>query len=165
MQRSLCDVSRFLHYGAIALVVPALLLAVVSGCGSDRPTTVPVSGTVLLDGQPLKSAGTVRVIPKGARPATGEIDPATGRFTLTTFDKGDGCVKGSHTATVTARETLADNQIRWNAPEKYSQPGTSLLTVKIDGPTDKLEIKLESGGAAPAVKKGEGGGDADPTAL
>ena len=165
MQSPQSGFSRSFHFGAIALAACSLLLATVAGCGSGRPETVPVSGVVLLDGQPLKAQGTVRVIPKGARAATGEIDPATGRFTLMTFEKGDGCVTGTHTATVMARETLDQNRIRWLAPEKYAQPGTSGLTVTVDGPTDKLEIKLSSEGAPPAVKGLDSSGDIDPSKL
>ncbi len=149
--------------GALVLALAVFLLP--AGCGSDRPETVPVSGTVLLDGQPLKAQGTVRVIPKDARPATGQIDPATGRFTLTTFKQGDGCVPGTHTATVTARETINETQMRWNAPEKYGQPGTSGLKVTIEGPTDDLKIELQSDRAQPAIERTESAGDLDPARL
>ena len=147
------------------LFVASFMVAFVPGCGSGRPETVPVSGVVLLDGQPLKAEGTVRVIPKKDRPATGEIDPATGRFTLKTFDPGDGCVRGTHTVTVLARQTTDDNQIRWLIPEKYSQPGTSGLTVTIDGPTDQVKIKLESEAGGPPAKQLDTSGDSDPSKL
>lgn len=149
----------------LAVALAAVMLLPLVGCGSGRPKTVPVSGQVLLDGQPLKAKGTVRVVPKGARPATGEIDPATGRFTLTTFDKDDGCVHGTHAATVTARETVDNTQIRWLAPEKYSQPDTSGLTVNITGPTTDLKIELKSDGAKPAVQRTDSTGDSDPSKL
>ena len=148
-----------------SVVVPALILALTFGCGSGRPETVPVSGVVLLDGQPLKAEGTVRVIPKKDRAATGEIDPATGRFTLTTFDKNDGCVRGTHTVTVLARQTIDNTQMRWLIPEKYSQPGTSGLTVTIDGPTDQIKIELQSEAGKPPAKRIDTSGDSDPSKL
>lgn len=149
----------------LSLTACAALAAALPGCGSDRPKTVPVSGEVLLDGQPLKAPGTVRVVPANARPATGEIDPATGRFTLTTFEKGDGCVPGTHPATVTARETIDNTQVRWLAPERYSQPGTSGLTINVTGPTQDLKIELKSEGAKPAVQRTDSTGDSDPSKL
>lgn len=154
--------------GRAARFLPAFaaaMLLALPGCGGDRPKTVPVSGMVLLDGQPLMAKGTVRIVPRDARPATGEIDPATGRFTLTTFDKDDGCVPGAHAATVTARETLDNTQIRWLAPEKYSQPETSGLTVTVGGPTTDLKIELTSDGAKPAVQRTDSTGDSDPSKL
>lgn len=151
----------------IAAVAVAISGVVSYGCGESRPETFPVSGIVLLDGQPLKAAGTVRVIPKNARPATGEIDPATGRFRLWTFDKDnlDGCVPGTHAVTVMARQTVADKQIRWLTPEKYSQPATSGLSITIDGPTDSITLRLKSEPIRPPAQDTETGGDVDPSKL
>ena len=50
-----------------ALAVVFLALA---GCGDGGPKIVPVSGIVLIDGQPL-TYGHVQVIPEGWRPASG----------------------------------------------------------------------------------------------
>ncbi len=72
------------------VTVAASLLCGIAGCRDGRPRRVPVSGQVLIDGQPL-TVGTIRVIPTDARAATGRID-AAGRFSLMTFDKDDGCV-------------------------------------------------------------------------
>jgi len=165
MQRLRPPCRRPGHCCFAVLVVASFTATFLSGCGSGRPETVPVSGVVLLDGQPLKAEGTVRVIPKKDRAATGEIDPATGRFTLTTFEKNDGCVPGTHTVTVMARQTIDDTQMRWLIPEKYSQPGTSGLTVKVDGPTDDVKIELKSEPGGPAAKQVDTSGDSDPSKL
>src|SRR5687768_6454035 len=82
------------------------LLLLAAGCDS-RPQRVPVSGKVLIDGQPL-TYGFVRIIPQDARPATGQIGP-DGRFTLTCYDDGDGCIPGKHAAAVIACESLGAN--------------------------------------------------------
>jgi hypothetical protein len=126
---------------AITLALPVLLL--LPGCGSSGPEVVPVSGQVLVDGQPLTTGiqGYVRVMPEGARAATGNIDPQTGRFSLTTWKAGDGCVRGTHRVTVHMTEMVGPEAVSL-IPERYSDPAESGLTVTIDGPTDSLAIEI-----------------------
>lgn len=123
------------------------LLTVLSGCGDGRPTCVPVSGRVLIDGTPVEF-GSIRITPDGQRPAQGQLG-SEGRFTLTTSEKGDGCVTGTHQVTVTALENVSSTKQRWHAPKKYRQPGESGLTIEITGPTDDLEINLTWDGGKP----------------
>ncbi len=130
------------------------------GCGSGRPKRVPVAGQVLIDGEPL-TTGFVRVVPDDARPAVGEIG-ADGRFRLTTFGEGDGCVLGTHRLAVIGREVLSPEAIRWVVPRKYHQPETSGLKVTIDGPRDDLKIELQWGDEEPFIERFEGRGDVDP---
>ena len=139
------------------------LLLVLSGC-SGRPQRVPVSGKVLLDGKPV-TGGTIRVVPRDNRRAEGRID-AQGRFTLTTFDESDGCVKGTHAVEVLGAEKLPNGQVRWLVPLKYQQISTSGLTVDITGPTDRLLIELKSEGQPlPAAPEAEVTGDRDPSKI
>ena len=123
------------------LVLAVLLL--LPGCGPGRPARVPVSGTITIDGRPLEH-GFVRFHPKENRAAQGEVGPG-GRFTLTTYEPGDGCVLGKHRVSVIAREILGPAAQRWHAPKKYMRPGTSDLEVEITGPTDDVEISLSWG--------------------
>lgn len=123
------------------------LLAVVLVCGlagcQTGPTIVPVSGTVFVQGKPLTGRrGFVRVVPAGFRAATGPIDPVDGRFSLTTFEAGDGCVTGTHPAAVIVN-TMVGNRLVWLVPEKYADDATSGLTVEISGPTTSLRVELE----------------------
>jgi len=134
----------------VALMLVALLL-LVSGCGDGRPKRVPVSGRVLIDGKPL-SYGFVRVVPEGARPASGKIGP-DGRFTLTTFEPGDGAVLGTHAMSVAGVEVINSTSQRWHAPKKYADTGTSDLTATIDGPTDSLIVELTWDGRKPFVER------------
>ncbi len=80
---------------AVGLVAMACL-AGCGGAGGDRPETVPVTGTVTLDGTPVAGA-TVAFSPSagGGRSAHGITD-ANGRFKLTTFEAGDGAMPGSY---------------------------------------------------------------------
>ncbi|MEX0725610.1 MAG: hypothetical protein WEB58_07530 [Planctomycetaceae bacterium] len=67
------------------------------GCGgTDGPTTVAVSGTVTLNGQPL-TAGRVRFMPDApdGQMAFGDID-SSGNYVLSTKNPGDGIIPGSY---------------------------------------------------------------------
>jgi hypothetical protein len=125
------------------------LLLIAAGCGRPGPRPVPVSGQVLLDNRPLTD-GFVRVLPETGRAAIGRI-ANDGRFTLTTFDKGDGCLPGTHPVEVVGRTMTGGEDSpggsgsnAWLAPKKYADFKTSGLSVQIDGPTDSLKIALSS---------------------
>lgn len=136
--------SRCVRWQAVAgLALIAMVGPVFIGCGTGGPKLVKVSGQVLIDGKPLATGvpGFIQVIPEGTRPATGTIDPQTGRFTLTTFEKEDGCPVGTHKVVVTMRAMVGTESISL-IPEKYSDPQGSGLTVTIDKPTDSLTIEL-----------------------
>jgi len=158
---------RVLFFMSVAVVTVTLMFT--AGCGPRRPKRVPVSGQVLIDEQPLR-AGFVRVVPEDARPATGEID-ADGRFTLSTFDPGDGCVPGTHKAAVIGFEQTGPGAVRWLAPTRYRLVDTSGLVVEIDGPTDSLVIRLKSDPPAgetesePEPERIDATGDIDPAQL
>ena len=128
-----------------------LILLALCGCGEGRPDRVPVSGKVLIDGQPL-SRGYIRIVPSDARASTGEIGP-DGRFTLGCFEKADGCVVGTHPISVYAAEPLSASSQRWLAPKKYADPATSGLTAEIKEPTDSLVIELSWDGGKPFVER------------
>ena len=111
-----------------------------------------------MNGKPLVGhVGFVRVVPVGARPATGRINPADGRFTLTTYETDDGCVEGTHPASVIVNTTVGTRLI-WITPERYGSEATSGLTVEIAGEKADLELHLEGAltpvpSATPAERK------------
>jgi hypothetical protein len=112
------------------------------GCDSG-PRIVPASGQVLMNGKPLTGyPGFVRVVPKGFRAATGRIDPADGRFSLTTYTTNDGCLEGSHPASVIVNQTVG-NRLYWIVPEQYGNDATSGLKLEVSGSTSRLELKLK----------------------
>lgn len=134
------------------------------GCGPSRPDTVKVSGNVTLDGEPVEGA-TVALIPSdGSQPARGVTD-ASGEFTLTTFEAGDGAIPGQYTATVTKidesaaaaaeeasgeMDTPTDTEdpmasAKHLLPMKYSSPSTSGLTVEVEKGMAPLALELSSG--------------------
>jgi hypothetical protein len=125
-----------------ALVASALFTLV--GCGDGRPARVPVSGVVLLDGQPLKR-GFVKFVPTNGRPSLGNIGD-DGSFALTCYDGGDGAIPGTHKVQVTSNRIISNTKIEWHAPSKYADFRTSGIEIEVTEPVDDLKIELRSGG-------------------
>ena len=143
---------RFQNISAAALGLLACVVA--AGCGDDRPTRVPVSGSVLIDGKPL-TIGSIRFVPAEGRMSTGVLD-SNGRFTLSCFDNNDGAVPGLHQVAVNGLERFSDWEVRWHAPKKYMNEETSGLTQKISEPTDDVVINLTWAGKRPFTEIDEG---------
>ncbi|MGC4001905.1 MAG: hypothetical protein QM811_01630 [Pirellulales bacterium] len=80
-------------------------------------------------------------MPDGGRTATGQLD-SDGRFTLTTYQIGDGCLIGAHPVEIIALEVLGPGRQRWHTPAKYRDYAKSGLIAKVDGPTDDLAFEL-----------------------
>lgn len=116
------------------------------GCDS-RPTRVPVSGKVLIDGEPLKY-GAVVFVPEGGRQSSGIID-ADGHFSLMCFEPGDGALVGKHHVQVLASESINNSTVKWHAPKKYADRQASGLVEEITGATDSVVINLTWKGNPP----------------
>jgi hypothetical protein len=131
---------------------PLLFVApLLAGCGDGRPSLVPATGQVLLNGAPLAGA-TVSFQPvdvaEGSfqRPSRATTD-AEGRFSPTTYSPGDGIPVGKYRVAVQKREPVgelppdfnwetADDaavKFQWTTPRKYSSPDTSGLEVEVTG--------------------------------
>ncbi len=136
----------------------AAIMLPVAGCGPSRPTTIPVSGAVTLDGKPAAGAQVMLVPEDGGRPAEGTTDDS-GRFTLGTFEAGDGALPGRHAVTVVARRISGVNadadglegdvapggvKVQWLVPERYSNPKTSGLTAEVAKGMEPLALQLQS---------------------
>jgi len=129
-----------------------------AGCGPGRPKTVPVTGVVTLDGKAVEGAGVMLSPEAGGRPASGTTDKE-GKFTLKTFEAGDGALPGKHLISVTRKTTtgfLADEdglsggiapegvKETWIVPKKYSDCKTSGLTVEVTSGMEPLVLELTS---------------------
>jgi hypothetical protein len=114
-----------------------------------------VTGQVLIDGQPL-SFGHVLFHAKDHRPAVGKILP-DGRFQLSTYELGDGCVPGSHQVTVNAGENMSVTARKWHAPPKYTEPDTSDIVVEVGEDMNPVEIALTWDGGKPYIERIVGG--------
>ena len=116
----------------------------------NKPKTVPITGKVLIDGQPLK-VGTVIFTPENGRQAMGKVDQ-DGNFTLTTFMQGDGALVGKSHVAISGAEYVGKNKTRWHLPKKYADIQTSGLVVAISEPTKELVISLTWDGGKPFVE-------------
>ena len=112
----------------LLLALPALV-----GCSdADRPTLVPVTGTVTMSGEPL-TAGAIIFHPAAGNPYTKDKPSSLlqldGSFTMKTFPFGDGVSPGSYK--VTLAPELAT---RIEKPE-YASPDQTpwLIDVPIEG--------------------------------
>ena len=126
-----------------------LLLLGVCGCGSDRPTVVPASGVVLLDGEPIDSGGSVMFQPENGRHSRAVIEP-DGSFVMTTFNRGDGATPGTQMVRVVSmkKQTVdEDGEEIVGAsllPKKYGNFRTSGVEVVVPpGGSDSLVIELK----------------------
>ncbi len=128
---------------SVAAIIGVVGLILAGGCNDGRPTRVPVSGQVLIDGKPL-TVGDVKFVPDGARPSSGRIDES-GRFVLTCYDGEDGAVPGIHRVQVSASD-INQSKVRWHAPIKYANFRTSGITFDLTEATDFLVIELMSDG-------------------
>jgi hypothetical protein len=139
--------------GAPALLIAAVCLGI-WGCSDGRPTRVPVSGKVLIDGQAV-TFGSLQFLPKSGqgRPSSASIR-ADGTFIVSTFEDDDGCTLGSFDVLVNATEEINDTQRRYNVPKKYGDRRTSGITKTVDEPTDSMLIELTwDGKPGPIVER------------
>lgn len=130
-------------------LVLMLIVPVLAGCGDGRPSLVPVSGTVMLNGAPIEGA-LVGFEPDGidgySRPSIATTDSA-GKFVVGTYDKADGMPEGKYKVTVLKKEvvgklpenfnsedTAANAQsvkYQWTVPQKYATSANSGLSVEV----------------------------------
>jgi len=136
-----------------------------SGCsGRDASETIPVEGSVLLDGKPLEDA-TVAFIPKASgHPAAGKTN-AQGKFTLSTFAVNDGAIPGQHTVLISKSSITAKGgpkrdatpaglspvdgsaqrvAIKYLVPQRYSDPTKSGLSADVKRGMAPLSFDLQS---------------------
>ena len=122
-----------------------LLLGQFAGCSDGAAATGEVRGTVTLDGKPL-SHGWVISYPENGPGALGKIG-SDGSFELATKGVGRGAVLGKHRLTVVAYEGGSEADLESDdtdgkllIPQKYTQPGSSGLTMEV---SPKLETVIE----------------------
>lgn len=134
------------------LVVPlALILTGMTGCGKARLKTIPVSGKVLLDTQPLKT-GSINYYPDSSKGntskemAVGSISE-TGEYSLGT-GKEVGAVSGWYKVTVTATKP-SNPKDEYSSPislipGRYNAEGTTGLSVEVKegAPPGHYDLKL-----------------------
>lgn len=142
----------------LASCLTLLLVVVAIGCGGQPPgpaklKTVPVAGVVTYQGKPVAEASISLQHVEGKATALGKSD-ATGRFTLSTYEKQDGAPPGKYKVMV-AVSTVKEISPGVLAPEppggfkspipiKYANPDTSglVIEIKAEGKNDlTLDLK------------------------
>ncbi len=123
---------------------PALLglfvIVAFAGCGSSQPSTYPVTGTVTYQGKPLEGANVgFSATDENTRGAIGVTD-SQGKYSLTTFEKGDGAMAGTFKVTVSKFDGPAP------APVEMADPSADT------GSEMPADYKPETTAAAPAPK-------------
>ena len=148
------------YTGLLVLLVAAALISA-AGCGKGG--TVPLRGTVTLDGRPLQGA-TVHFIAQdpGGRDALGSTD-ADGVFRLSTSEPNDGAFPGSYKvivrpatqvdpeiAAMTPAEAMkaasAGRKVNRPAvalPPRFSDPGQTILEQDVPASGDVV-FELQS---------------------
>jgi len=125
------------------LAASVSMLALCAGCGDGLPKTIPVSGSVRYQGEPLTDGTVVfhpHEIPEGLprRTAHGRLQP-DGTFTLTTFRAGDGAVPGTYRVTIhsylsepaSSDDDQNPGEYVWRIPQRYGDPSRSGLTADV----------------------------------
>lgn len=126
-------------HAAAAVVFAAAAFSM--GCG---PPSAPVSGQVVIDGNPV-SHGFIRIVPAEERAVDAKLD-ANGKFAI------EECPLGTHKVSISAFEEVSGGQ-KWHAPKKYVDHLTSELTIQVDGPTENAEVELTWDGKKPFIEK------------
>src|SRR5262245_33653102 len=149
--RRICHIG---HIGSISSILVVLLLLTLAGCGR-KPNVVPVSGLVLVDGQPLANVavnfGPLTGGLDGAYAAYGKTD-ASGRYALKLVDNNrSGAMAGKHR--VTLNESSSGGESDGAAPRTQFKlpPSARDGTLTFDIPsTGTAAANFEFGASAAA---------------
>jgi len=128
-----------------------------TGCGRSpdgRPGRIPVTGTVMMKGQPVVEA-TVLFVPVGDTPAAVGTTDADGRFRLRTFEPNDGAVAGDYKVAVRKIEVISSEtgvdpadaltpppNEKWLLPPKFGSGDLSGLKATVK-PGEKNDFPFE----------------------
>jgi hypothetical protein len=147
-----CRAGSVSAWSCTLLLTMSLTAAI--GCGSsrdDRVAVYPVEGAISFGGQSLEGAFVVLhpedVEDPRALPARGYVDHA-GKFTLTTYEAGDGAAEGEYRVTVVHTPLVQrDGDVAAGPnvlPAKYATPRETSLRVRVAaGPNSLPALELQ----------------------
>lgn len=155
---------------ALHAALSGLMIIGLAGCGTSNPATYPVTGTVTFNGKPLAGANIgFSATDENTRGAIGVTD-SEGKYSLTTFEKGDGAMAGTFKVTVSKFDgpaepvKLADpsantgDELPANyspedataaapsknlVPQKYLRPQTTPLSYTVGAGPNTFDIVVE----------------------
>jgi len=139
-------------YGLLVLVAVLGLV----GCGPSGPSTVPVKGTLTIDGQPADNVS-ITLSPLDSKLPTASGQVKNGAFQLFTGSQGKpGAVPGKYKVVLSQMQTASPEElkamyVKGGGPppspkrsfaEKYTQASTSDKEVEVkSGPNDlKIDV-------------------------
>lgn len=144
------------------VLLASICVAVMSGCGSRKPETAPVSGKVAYAGKPV-TEGTITFLSPAGTVAMGQID-RDGSYRLTTHPGIDGAVIGSHQVAIrslrviklassagpkTEKELFSprsgygeSEKVVWLVPERYEDRRTSPLSAEVTPGQNTIDFNL-----------------------
>jgi len=132
------------------LLLSFALCGLLAGCGETTAPVYRVTGTVTFNDQPL-TTGSVVFVPKGGGPTAQGTIGADGKYSLTTFNDGDGAVPGMHSVMVSA---VKDNGPEAAAtaliPDKFASEQSGLTGEVKEQAENVIDLALK--GKAPAVR-------------
>jgi len=99
---------------------------ILAGCGgggsdSDRPETVPATGTVTLQGQPVEGANVAFVAESAEGRGAVATTDESGHFELTTFEPGDGAIPGKYKVKIS--KTVTEGGLSQEQAQAYDEKG------------------------------------------
>lgn len=133
----------------------AIVVGLITGCGSGGQGLAPVKGKVTYKGKPVPN-GTVNFNPvdTGKPSASGKIQP-DGTYTLETYvgtRPSPGAIIGAHKVVIVAMQDQEGLLPEQRAalpppivPSKYTHPNTTDLTAQVENKENVIEIDLKDG--------------------
>jgi len=126
-------------------------MSILSGCGHDGPTLVPIEGTITYGGKPWPHKGVVVFHPvevaAGQPRLMGCADfQHDGRFVVTSFKPGDGLAPGRYKVTVDSWEEWPLDAFpgkNCHVPEAYRAVDTTPLEVSVPGDLRSHPVTLD----------------------
>ena len=125
------------------LVILLISTAALSGCGSERPKTIPITGHVTINGQAPGEVGNIYFTPTktadgySSRPAKGAFG-ADGIYHVMSWTVDDGLVPGHYTVSV-----IPADPNKTAIAVKFQQNTTSGLEVDVPIDQGKIEYNIE----------------------
>ncbi len=137
--------AMYSHWIRGVCLLPFVSLFLILGC-SRNPKTYPVQGVVVFPDNKPVHVGHIEFRARESNLCARGTIQEDGKFTLTTFESGDGAVAGEHDCVVVQR-VIAEN-IAGHTPSTYGviDPKHASYTTSglfaVVNPVDKNEIKL-----------------------
>ncbi|QDU09259.1 hypothetical protein [Gimesia aquarii] len=140
------------YYFASTNLIFLVILCISSGClgssGEPLPDLAEVTGTITLDGKPLRKANIVfepqEVSDKGRRRASSASTEADGSYRLQYNADATGAALGNHKVTIMKMSDNPDEAGKHLIPPKYADSANSGLTAEVTQGENKFDFDLKS---------------------